>query len=71
MINRVLEVWIVTSRFDNKTANKKGWWWVPIKNQELFDIADKCGIIKESDDNCVGICVGKSNWKQKCEKLIK
>lgn len=44
LVNRGLEVWIVTSRFDNEIGDKKGWWWISKQNQDLFDVAEKCGI---------------------------
>jgi hypothetical protein len=39
-----LEVWIVTSRFDDVTAMSKNWHWIKGQNQKLFDIAEDCGI---------------------------
>lgn len=43
-----LEVWIVTSRFDDVTAMSKNWHWIKGQNQKLFDIAEDCGIKKEN-----------------------
>lgn len=106
LVNNGLEVWIVTSRFDSETGEKKGWWWTKRQNQKLFDVAEKCGIkkenikftkmvdkieflkgrnfifhlddcdveielIKESGDDCVGVCVDVDGWKEKCDKIIK
>jgi hypothetical protein len=48
LVNRGLEVWITTSRFDNESGEKKGWWWISKQNQELYDVAEKCGIKKEN-----------------------
>lgn len=48
LVNRGLEVWIVTSRFDTESALKKGWWWIEKNNQQLYDVAEKCGIKKEN-----------------------
>jgi len=38
------EVWIVTSRFDDETANQMNWYWIKGQNKTLFDVADDCGI---------------------------
>jgi len=48
LIDRGYEVWITTSRFDTKTALEKGWWWVEKNNQELYRVAEDCGIPKEN-----------------------
>lgn len=50
LVNRGLEVWIVTSRFDNESIIRKGWNHPKIvsQNKILFDIANKCGIKKEN-----------------------
>ena len=48
LVNRGLEVWIVTSRFSTESALKKGWHWIEKQNQELYDVAEKCGIKKEN-----------------------
>jgi restriction endonuclease Mrr len=42
------EVWITTSRFDTESSLKKGWWWIEKNNQQLYDIAEECGIPKEN-----------------------
>ena len=38
------EVWITTSRFDTRTADERGWWWVRKNNEDLGVIAKECGI---------------------------
>jgi hypothetical protein len=48
LIDSGYEVWITTSRFDTKTALEKGWWWVEKNNQDLYRVADDCGIPKEN-----------------------
>jgi hypothetical protein len=48
LIDSGYEVWITTSRFDTKTALEKGWWWVEKNNQDLYRVADDCGIKKEN-----------------------
>lgn len=47
MVNTGYEVWIVTSRVNTENALAKGWHWVERQNQELYDVAKKCGIKKE------------------------
>lgn len=105
LVNRGLEVWIVTSRVDTESALKKGWTWIEKQNQELYDVAEKCGIkrenikftehvdkivflkgkdfkfhldddeielmlIFESDEKCVPLNVGHSDWRENCESVI-
>lgn len=41
------DVWIVTSRSSTESALAKGWYWVEGQNQELYDVAEWCGIPKE------------------------
>jgi hypothetical protein len=41
------EVWIVTSRCDTESALAKGWHWIEKQNQELYDVAEGCGILRE------------------------
>ena len=43
-----LEVWIVTSRFDDVTAMSKNWHWIKGQNQKLFDVAEECGIKRQN-----------------------
>lgn len=38
------EVWIVTSRFDDKSAMQKNWHWIEGQNKKLFDVAQDCGV---------------------------
>ena len=48
LVDSGLEVWIVTSRFDDETAIQKNWHWVKEQNQKLFDVAEHCGINKDN-----------------------
>ena len=41
------DVWIVTSRCDTERALAKGWWWVKSQNEELYEVAEECGIPRE------------------------
>lgn len=41
------DVWIVTSRIATEPALKKGWYWIERQNEELYDVAEKCGIPKD------------------------
>jgi hypothetical protein len=41
------DVWIVTSRIATEPALKKGWHWIERQNEELYDVAEKCGIPKD------------------------
>jgi hypothetical protein len=41
------DVWIVTSRIATEPALKKGWHWIERQNEELYDVAKKCGIPKD------------------------
>jgi len=43
-----LEVWIVTSRCATEPALEKGWYWIERQNQELYDVAESCGIKREN-----------------------
>lgn len=105
LVNRGLEVWIVTSRFSTESALKKGWHWIEKQNQELYEVAEKCGIKKEnikftdqvdkivflkgknfkfhldddeielmlifeSDEKCIPLNVGHSDWCEHCETVI-
>lgn len=42
------EIWITTSRFDTESSLKKGWWWIEKNNQQLYEVAEECGITKEN-----------------------
>jgi pyruvate-formate lyase-activating enzyme len=42
------EVWIVTSRFDDKTATERAWWWIKDQNESLFKVAKECAINKNN-----------------------
>jgi hypothetical protein len=42
-----LEVWIVTSRCATEPALAKGWHWVEKQNEELYNVAESCGIKRE------------------------
>lgn len=48
LVNQGHEVWIVTSRFDDESAMKKNWHWIQGQNQNLFDVANDCGIKREN-----------------------
>jgi hypothetical protein len=38
------DVWIVTSRTNTQDALKRGWTWIKKQNEELYRVADECGI---------------------------
>jgi hypothetical protein len=42
------EVWIVTSRFDDKTILERGFIHAKNQNKILFEVADRCGIKREN-----------------------
>ena len=44
LVNTGYDVWIVTSRFDDESAMKKNWHWIKGQNQNLFSVAEECGI---------------------------
>jgi len=48
LVNKGIEVWIVTSRIDNENAIKNGWYWIEKQNKQLFNIANDCGIKPEN-----------------------
>lgn len=48
LIDRGFDIWIVTARFSNEEAKIKKWNWIERQNQQLFEIADKCGISHEN-----------------------
>ena len=48
LINDNHEVWIVTSRQNTEDALARGHHCVEKQNQQLFDVADKCGILREN-----------------------
>lgn len=48
LVEKGYEVWIVTSRCDTDSALAKGWHWVKRQNQQLYDIAEECGIKVEN-----------------------
>lgn len=47
LVNRGLEVWIVTSRFSDAAALERRWTWITNQNAKLFEIANQCGILPE------------------------
>lgn len=47
LVERGIEVWIVTSRQKTETALAKGWHWVERQNAELYEVAERCGIPRE------------------------
>lgn len=48
LVGRGIEVWIVTSRFDDETATEKAWWWIKDQNNTLFEVTDECGVQREN-----------------------
>ena len=105
LVDRGLEVWIVTSRHSDKAAKEVCWWWILDQNKNLFNVAEECGIdeknitftngrdkieylkgkdfkfhldddevelmlIFESDEKCVPLNVGHSDWREHCETVI-
>lgn len=42
------EVWIVTSRFSDEEAKERNWHWILGQNQNLFNVANECGIKLEN-----------------------
>lgn len=48
LVNDGHEIWITTSRFDTESSLKKGWWWIEKNNQQLYDVADECGISRDN-----------------------
>lgn len=38
------EIWITTSRFDTESSLKRGWWWIKSQNEQLYEVAEECGI---------------------------
>lgn len=48
LVSRGIEVWVVTSRFDDETAKEKAWWWIKDQNNNLFEVTDECGIRREN-----------------------
>ena len=47
LVSEGVEVWIVTSRYATNSALEKGWNWIEKQNQELYDVAEECGVKKE------------------------
>jgi len=47
LVDKGYDVWIVTSRVATEPALAKGWHWVEKQNQELYNVAEQCGIPKE------------------------
>jgi hypothetical protein len=47
LVDKGYDVWIVTSRVATEPALAKGWYWVEKQNQELYNVAEQCGIPKE------------------------
>jgi hypothetical protein len=44
LVNKGYDVWIVTSRMNTENALAKGFHWVKRQNEELYKVAEKCGI---------------------------
>lgn len=47
LVDKGIDVWIVTSRCATEPALKKGWYWVEKQNQELYDVAEQVGIPRD------------------------
>jgi len=47
LVSKGIDVWIVTSRCSTEEAKKKAWWWIEKQNQQLYDVAEECGIQRE------------------------
>jgi hypothetical protein len=47
LVERGVDVWIVTSRQKTETALSNGWHWVERQNAELYEVAERCGIPRE------------------------
>ena len=48
LVDNGIEVWIVTSRFDDETGTQKNWHWIKGQNEKLFIVAKECGIKLEN-----------------------
>lgn len=48
LVDKGFEVWVVTSRFSTETSLAKGWYWIEKQNQQLYNVAEECGIKKEN-----------------------
>ena len=46
LIEKGIDVWIVTSRISTKPALKKGWHWIKKQNDDLYKVAESVGIPK-------------------------
>lgn len=42
------EVYIVTARINTENALDRGWHWIERQNEELYKVADRCGIKREN-----------------------
>lgn len=42
------EIFIVTARISDSEAIKSNWHWIPRQNQQLYSIAEECGVPKEN-----------------------
>lgn len=48
LVDKGFDVWIVTSRVNTETALKNGWHWIEKQNQDLYNVAEECGILREN-----------------------
>lgn len=42
------DIFIVTARISDSEAIKSNWHWIPRQNQQLYSIAEECGVPKEN-----------------------
>ena len=47
LVDQGYDVWIVTSRCATEPALAKGWYWIEKQNQQLYDVAEECGIPRD------------------------
>jgi len=48
LVSQGNEVFIVTARISDSEAIKCNWPWIIRQNQELYSIADECGVLREN-----------------------
>jgi hypothetical protein len=61
LVKRGFDIWITTSRIDTESALENGWWWIKSQNEQLYEVAEECGIKKEN--------IQFTNMKDKIEVL--
>lgn len=47
LVDKNIDVWIVTSRIATEPALKKGWYWIEKQNEELYKVAESVSIPKD------------------------